>query len=101
VYSGRRPVGVRQGGEEGSHRESYLLSIVKLVVIYDSQQHGYALSYCLFRLGLNSVSGLVSVSLVLKSSVHGTVSSVPVKISLSNALEKITLIQSIFKNQLF
>jgi hypothetical protein len=38
----RRPIGMRQK-RGGSHRESSLLPIGRLGVIYDSQPHGYAL----------------------------------------------------------
>jgi hypothetical protein len=49
----RQIIGVRGGG--GLHRESALLPIGRLGVIYDSQPHGYALYIIAIRIRVNRI----------------------------------------------
>ncbi len=53
IYDSSRPIGV-WWGKGGSHKESFLLSIGPLVVIYDSQPHGYALFFIAIRIRVKS-----------------------------------------------
>jgi hypothetical protein len=49
----KRPIGVRQRGR-GSHRESFLLPIRRLGVLYDSESHSYALFSIAIRIRVNT-----------------------------------------------
>jgi hypothetical protein len=51
----RRPIGVHRG-EGGSHRESSLLPICRLRVIYDSQPQGNAI-FLAIRISVKGESG--------------------------------------------